>query len=191
MDLVLAIVIGLAFGFVLNRVGATNPENIINMLRLKDLRLMKTILFAVGLAATTLFVGMSAGFIDPGHLSVKSSYLGVVIGGAVLGIGFAISGYCPGTGLAAAATGRKDAWIFAAGGLLGALAFTLSYGFLKDSTTWFDKIAGGSVTLAQTGNEKYASLFPDVSGLAIGLGVGVALMVVAWILPRSILKGDA
>ena len=51
--------------------------------------------------AIALFIGMAAGFIDPGHLSVKSSYLGVVLGGAILGLGFGIAGYCPGTGLAA------------------------------------------------------------------------------------------
>lgn len=149
MTILLAISLGLFFGFALQRVGATNPENIINMLRLTDLHLMKTILFAIGVSSALLFGLMSLGIIDAGHLSVKSSYAGVIIGGALLGVGFAISGYCPGTGLAAMGTGRKDAIVFAGGGLIGALVYMLSFSSIKDS--WlFSSIAGGKVMLAES-----------------------------------------
>lgn len=47
-----------------------------------------------------------------GHLCVKSSYFGVIIGGVIMGIGFAVAGYCPGTGLTALADGRKHALFF-------------------------------------------------------------------------------
>ena len=47
IGVVLAIILGMFFGFALQRVGATNPQNIINMLRLKDLHLMKAIFFAI------------------------------------------------------------------------------------------------------------------------------------------------
>jgi uncharacterized membrane protein YedE/YeeE len=129
--IVLAIIIGAAFGFALDRVGATNPGYIISMLRLGNLHLMKTILLAIGVASVVLFTGLLSGLIDPGHLSVKTAYAGVVIGGALLGLGFAAAGYCPGTGLAAAATGRKDALFFTAGGLLGAAAYMVSYAWVK------------------------------------------------------------
>ena len=155
MELTFAIIFGLLFGFALNRAGATNPENIINMLRLNDLRLMKAIIFAIGLSAAALFSGLAIGFIDPAHISIKTAYIGVLIGGALLGIGFAIAGYCPGTGLAAFATGRKDALFFIIGGLCGAFIYTLSFGWLAENTSVFTDIAGGSVSLAQTGNDKY------------------------------------
>ena len=128
MTIVLAIILGIFFGFALQRVGATNPQNIINMLRIVDLHLMKAIFFAIGISSTLLFLFISVGLIDAGHLSVKSSYIGVVVGGAILGLGFAVAGYCPGTGLAALADGRKDAFFFVGGGLLGALIYTLVYG---------------------------------------------------------------
>jgi uncharacterized membrane protein YedE/YeeE len=73
---------------------------------------MKTILFAIGVSSLLLFIGLALGIFNAEHLSVKATYSGVVIGGALLGIGFAVAGYCPGTGLCAAATGRLDGWVF-------------------------------------------------------------------------------
>ncbi len=187
MELLLAIIIGTFFGFALNRVGATNPENIINMLRLNDLRLMKVILLAIGLSSILLFAGMYFGAIDASHISIKTAYCGVIAGGAILGIGFAISGYCPGTGLAAAATGRKDAIFFALGGLGGAFAFTLLYGWIKGNTHLFDKIAGGAVSIAQSGNDKYEALLPAINGSVVGIALGAIFVVIAVALPKKIL----
>jgi len=187
MELFLAVFLGVLFGFALNRVGATNPENIINMLRLTDLRLMKTILFAIGLSAVALFGGLATGVVDPSHVSIKTAYIGVVFGGALLGIGFALAGYCPGTGLAAAATGRKDALFFVLGGLVGAFIYTISFGWLSENTSLFEKIAGGAVSLAETGNDKYDALIA-MDGMVLGLALGAAFMVIAALLPLRILK---
>lgn len=184
MELFLAITLGGLFGFALNRAGATNPQNILNMLRLTDLRLMKAILFAIGLSSLVLFTCLHLGFIDAAHISIKSAYVGVIIGGALLGIGFAIAGYCPGTGLAALATGRKDALFFILGGLLGALAFTLVYGMVAD-TILFEKIAGGTVSLADTGNSKFPALL-SISGTVFGTLQGLAFMGLAALLPQRI-----
>lgn len=187
MELFLAIALGLLFGFALNRVGATNPENIINMLRLNDLRLMKAIVFAIGLSAVVLFGGLALGLIGPSHISIKSAYIGVIVGGGLLGIGFALAGYCPGTGLAAFATGRKDALFFTLGGLLGAFVYMLAYGWLAENTPLFNEIAGGSVSLADTSNEKYPALLASIPGTVIGIGFGAAMIAIAYALPLHIL----
>ncbi len=188
MELVLAIFLGLLFGFALNRVGATNPENIINMLRLNDLRLMKTILFAIGISSVLLFSGLAFGIIDPSHVSVKSAYVGVIVGGTILGLGFAIAGYCPGTGLTALSAGRKDALFFVLGGFLGAFIYMLSYEWLNTHTFLFNDIAGGATSLVETGNEKYQYILSGGLGKIIGLFIGAGFMVLAWILPRQILE---
>jgi hypothetical protein len=181
MAIVLAIVLGIFFGFALQRVGATNPQNIINMLRLKDLHLMKAIFFAIGISSTLLFLLMTVGVIDAGHLSVKGSYVGVIVGGALLGLGFAVAGYCPGTGLTALADGRKDALFFVVGGLLGALLYTVVYGSIKG--TWlFDQIAGGKVMLA-TGSDKFQALLPMIPGALLAAAIGGVFMLIAWKLP--------
>ena len=49
MEILLAVILGGAFGFVLHRIGATNPTRLIDMLRLSDLKLEKVILFSIGL----------------------------------------------------------------------------------------------------------------------------------------------
>lgn len=183
MSIFLAIVLGLLFGVALQRVGATNPQNIINMMRLTDLHLMKAILLAIGVASMGLLLGMSIGWIDPGHLSIKSSYVGVLIGGGLLGAGFAVSGFCPGTGLGAMAEGRRDALWFVLGGLLGALAYTLLFGTIAESFL-FNPIGGGKVTLAQT--PASSALVEGVPGLVVGGVLGAGFVIVAAVLPANL-----
>lgn len=177
-SLILAIVIGGAFGFVLDRIGATNPDYIIGMLRLSRLHLMKTILLGIGVASVLLFAGLLAGLVPAGHLSVKAAY----VGGGLLGAGFAIAGYCPGTGLAAAATGRKDGWFFVLGGLVGAGLYMASYSWVK-STGILADIAGGKSTLGAIAGTKYPALIAGIPGELAGVVVGVVLIVIACALP--------
>ncbi len=179
MTIVLAIILGILFGFALQRVGATNPQNIINMMRLTDLHLMKAIFFAIGISSTLLFLLMTLGVIDAGHLSVKSSYIGVIVGGAMLGLGFAVAGYCPGTGLTALADGRKDALVFVGGGLVGALIYTLVYGSIKGSWLF------NTVMLA-TGSDKFQALLPMIPGTLLAVVIGIIFMLIAWKLPDKI-----
>lgn len=180
--LILALVLGAAFGFVLDRIGATNPGYIIRMLNLSKLHLMKTILTGIGVASILMFGGLMLGLVDPGHLSVKTANTGVFIGGILLGIGFAVAGYCPGTGLTAAVTGRIDAMVFVVGGLFGAGAYMLTYSWVK-STGVLASIAGGKATLGTIAGTKYPALFAGVPGEWIGLVMGVAFILIAAVLP--------
>jgi len=184
MKIILAILIGGLFGFVLEKSGAANPEKIINMLRLKDFHLMKVILLAIGLASLTLFLLMAAGIMGNFHLSVKTSYIGVIVGGCILGVGWAMSGFCPGTGVVAAGAGRKDALFFILGGLVGSFLFTLIYGAIK-SGFLFEKIGGGSAVLAHTGVAKHVVLIDFLPGLVVAGGIAFVFMAAAWILPAS------
>ena len=121
----LGFLIGAIFGAALFLGGLADPDKIIGTLRLKDFHAMRTI-------AVFVLVGMlgtwgleQAGF---AHFSVKPAALvAVTIGGALLGIGFGLTGYCPGTGLACAAAGRIDALITVIGMFFGALVFILIY----------------------------------------------------------------
>lgn len=185
MTIILAILLGAAFGFTLDRIGATNPGYIIRMLNLSNLHLMKTILLGIGIASILMFTGLLLSIVDPGHLSVKTAYTGVFIGGLLLGVGFAGAGYCPGTGLTALATGRIDALFFAIGGLVGAAAYMLTYAWIAE-TALLDKIAGGEATLGPIAGTNYPALFGAIPGEWLGLAVSVLLVVIAWLLPARI-----
>tara|TARA_R110002012_G_scaffold215749_2_gene386807 strand:- start:477 stop:1067 length:591 start_codon:yes stop_codon:yes gene_type:complete len=190
-SIILAIFIGAAFGFALDRVGATNPNFIIRMLNLTNLHLMRAILLAIGVAAILTFGGLMTGVVSPEHLDVKDAYLGVFVGGVLLGLGFAVAGYCPGTGLAAAASGRYDAMIFVLGGLVGAFAYMLSYADVA-ATGLLEKIAGGKATLGTVAGTDYPALF-NIPGEVTGLIMGIAFIAVAWLLPARLAgrKSDA
>ncbi|MBA85493.1 MAG: hypothetical protein CML60_08325 [Rhodobacteraceae bacterium] len=184
MTILLAIVIGALFGFTLDRIGATNPGYIGKMLNLTNLHLMKTILLAIGTGSILMFGGQMLGLVDVGHMSVKSAYIGVFIGGLLLGTGWAMSGFCPGTGVCAAATGRKDGLAFIAGGLLGAAAYMVTYPAWKSSGL-LDAIAGGKVTLGTVPAAKYEGL-TALPGDILGIVLGLAFIVIAFVLPDSL-----
>ena len=172
MMIVLAILLGGFFGFALYKVGAANMDNLLSMLSLRNLTLMKIILFAIG-------------WFDPAHLSVKATHLGVVIGGLIFGLGFGGVGTCPGTCVAGAMTGGfKKAISAVLGGLVGAFLFSMSYGWLADKG-FFDVLNIGKLTLFHV-SDKYPSVFKmGYGGLAI---VGVIFITVAIILPIKRLK---
>ncbi|WP_170333053.1 YeeE/YedE thiosulfate transporter family protein [Ruegeria arenilitoris] len=181
----LALVIGAAFGAVLDRVGASNPTIINRMLNLTNINLAKSILLAIGTGSILMFGGQMLGLVDVGHMSVKTAYVGVFIGGLLLGAGWAVSGYCPGTGVVAAASGRKDALFFIAGGLLGAAAYMMTYPAWKASGL-LDKIAGGKVTLGTVPGSGYEglSLLP---GDIVGIVMGLAFIAIAFALPERLI----
>jgi len=183
MHLFYAIFLGLLFGFILQKVGAANPKRIIDMLRLKDFHLMKAILFGIGLSSLLLFVLMWVGVISSDHLSVKASYVGVPLGGALLGAGWALAGFCPGTGVVAAGAGRKDGWFFILGGLVGAFVFMLVYASIK-STPLYSSL-GGKMTLVETGVKKYAVLLPSAPPLIVAGGIALAFLAIAFFLPNK------
>src|SRR6056297_667740 len=180
-SIILALVIGAAFGFVLDRIGATSPNWIGRMLSLTNLHLMKTILLAIGVGSTLMYVGQMVGLVDVAHMDVKTAYVGVFIGGLMLGAGWAAAGYCPGTGVCAAATGRRDAWVFIAGGLLGAAAYMVTYPFWKGAGL----LEGEKLTLGTVPGSGYDGLLP-VSGDILGVVMGLLFIAIAFVLPDNL-----
>lgn len=141
---------------------------------------MKIILFAIGLSSVLLAIFSLVGWFNIGHLSVKSTNLGVIIGGLLFGIGFGTVGTCPGTCVAAAGSGgAKKAFGAVIGGLLGAWLFSVTYGFWKNIGL-FNILDFGKLTLFHI-SDKYASVFSlGYSGL---LMVGIVFIIVALLLP--------
>lgn len=183
MNILLAIILGVMFGFALQKNGVTNTKNIEGMLSLKDFRVMKIILTAIGLSSFLAFVGLSVGLIDVGHVSVKAMNLGVIVGGAIFGLGWGVANYCPGTAVTALGEGKKDAVYFVLGGLLGAFAFMLMYNWFND-LNMFSSMFGGKTTLIETGNEKYDSLI-EINPIVGSFIISAVFLAIAYFLPEK------
>ena len=94
-----------AFGAQLQLSGASSHTKIVHALRLKDLTIMKLILMAIGVWLMGVQLLDRFGL---ANMKVNERYLlGIIIAGAIFGVGFALSGYCPGTALAACAEGTR------------------------------------------------------------------------------------
>ncbi|MHB9112784.1 MAG: YeeE/YedE thiosulfate transporter family protein [Thermoleophilia bacterium] len=129
--IIFGLLTGIAFGAILQRVGASSYELIVNMLRLKDLTVMKFFFLAIGVGSLGMYVTESLGTV---HIGIAPLYLiGITVGGLIFGIGWAISGYCPGTSLVAMGEGKTDAAITVFGGLVGALTLALSWNWIESN----------------------------------------------------------
>jgi uncharacterized membrane protein YedE/YeeE len=145
MSLLYALLVGVAMGALIQRVGASSPALILRNLRLENLSIIK--FMATTIAVGTVGVYLLGALGVPMHLDIKPTYvLGVATGGVVFGVGFAVGGYCPGTCVVGAGEGRRDARWAILGGLAGALVFTLLYGALEGAV--MRPLNYGKITLA-------------------------------------------
>jgi uncharacterized membrane protein YedE/YeeE len=144
MTLLYALLVGIAMGALIQRVGASSPRMILASLRLENLSIIKFM-------ATTIAVGTVAvyllGLWMPMHFDIKPTYVvGVLVGGLIFGTGFAVGGYCPGTCVVGIGEGRRDAFAALLGGITGALVFTLVYTLIQG--TLIAPLDYGKITLA-------------------------------------------
>lgn len=130
------LLLGAAFGFVLERAGFGNPNKLTGQFRLTDWSVFKVMFTAIVFAAVGLMILEKTGLIDAGSLFVPPAFLGAAaLGGALVGAGFAIGGYCPGTSVVGLMSGRIDAAIFLIGLLLGTVVFAVIYPEIEVLTT--------------------------------------------------------
>ena len=120
----LGLVFGVAFGFLLQKGGVAKHHILMGMLLLEDFTVAKVMLSAIVVGMVGVLAMNSLGMVE---LHIKPTrYAANILGGLVFGIGFAILGYCPGTGAAALGQGNLDAiagvWGLMAGSYLFALA---------------------------------------------------------------------
>ena len=107
LQLTLGLLIGIGFGFLLQRGGVTRYEVIMGQLLLRDWTVAKVILTAVATWMIGVYAMRSAGLV---RLSIKPGSLKATVpGGLVFVIGFGLLGYCPGTMAGAAGQGSLDA----------------------------------------------------------------------------------
>lgn len=142
-QLLLGLVFGIAFGFLLQKGGVTKYHVLMGVLILEDFTVIKVMLSAivVGMIGVFALVGLGAA-----KLHVKPTrYAANIIGGLVFGVGFGLLGYCPGTGAGALGQGNFDAAAGILGLMLGSLVYAEASGLLgRTVLKWGDR---GKLTL--------------------------------------------
>jgi hypothetical protein len=124
----LAILAGAAFGFVLERAGFGSSRKLAAQFYLRDMTVLKVMFTAIVTAMLGLTVLRAVGLLDFDQVFVNPTFLGPqIVGGLIFGAGFAIGGYCPGTCVVAASTGKLDALAFLLGIGAGILVFAGLY----------------------------------------------------------------
>lgn len=177
MVLLLGLVTGVAFGYILYRAGVSRCGCIFDALNLLNLKAVKLMLTAVATGSLIVYPLAALGLVEVGG---KTLYvLGVLAGGAIFGAGFALAGYCPGTALASLGAGRKDAIPTIVGGLFGALAYSLVYEKIEP---WLiQPLNFGRHSLPQV-----LGVNPTVLGIVFaGLLIAVVYFVNRWELQRA------
>jgi uncharacterized protein len=128
VDPLSALVCGALFGYVLQRGGLGNGCRLTAQLRLRDWTVFNVMFTAILVAATGLYVLQLAGLVQLSSLYVPTTFLwATLLGGALIGVGMGVGGYCPGTSVVGAAAGRLDGIVFFVGLIIGVFAFAGIY----------------------------------------------------------------
>jgi uncharacterized membrane protein YedE/YeeE len=127
-QLVLGLLFGIIFGFLLQKGGVAKYHILLGVLLLEDFTVVKVMLTAIIVGTVGVFALHALGMVK---LHVKPTrYAANVIGGLIFGVGFALIGYCPGTGAAALGQGNLDAIAGVTGLMLGSYLFAEASGWL-------------------------------------------------------------
>ncbi|MBI5668902.1 MAG: YeeE/YedE family protein [Chloroflexi bacterium] len=129
---ILYLLIGIAFGAVLEVSGFGNSKLLAAQFYFKDLTVLKVMFTAIVVAMVLIFLTTALGILDFNLVWVNPTYLMPgIVGGLIMGVGFIVGGFCPGTSLVAAATFKLDGLFFALGAFFGIFLFGETVGFFE------------------------------------------------------------
>lgn len=115
-----AVLLGIGMGFFLERAGFGSAKKLAAQFFLYDMAVFKVMGTAVVTAMLGIFLLSATGYLDLSQVTFVGTFVWPqVIGGLILGVGFVVGGYCPGTSVVACATGKVDGMIFAGGLVVG------------------------------------------------------------------------
>jgi hypothetical protein len=131
-DFVIALLIGIAFGFVLEASGFSSSRNITGVFYGYNFVVLRVFFTAVVVAMIGLQYFDNFGWIDLNQIYVLPTYLSpMIVGAVIMGVGFILGGFCPGTSYTAIAIGKIDAMVFTGGLFLGVFLFSEFFPFFE------------------------------------------------------------
>jgi len=144
-DFVIATLLGIAFGFILEASGFSSSRNITGVFYGYNFVVLRVFFTAVIVAMVGLLYFDYFGWIDLAKIFILPTYLTpMIFGGVIMGLGFILGGFCPGTSFTAIAIGKIDALLFTIGLYLGIAGFTLIFPYIG---SFYDSGFIGNVTL--------------------------------------------
>ncbi len=153
LNLLYGLLIGIMFGFILERAGFGSSKHIAPVFFFKNLRVAQTMVSAIITASTWIIIAAYMGVLDFSQLFIPEVYIWpYLVGGAMFGVGMVMSGWCPGTAVVGFARGKIDAAVFLLGLLAGMYVYFDFYdkfadfaksGYLGRYT--IDKLVGGNI----------------------------------------------
>jgi hypothetical protein len=175
-DLILGLLTGIAFGFLLQKGRVAKYQTILAQLLLKDWSVFKIMTTAIVTGAIGVYFLVESGTADLDVWPFQPAAM--LLGASLFGIGLAVIGYCPGTGMAGAGEGSRDAMVGVLGMLTGAGILVVGFNALERVALAFGD--WGKLTVPQLLG---SSPWPVIGGL--GVLVAMALMFLASQQPRG------
>jgi uncharacterized protein len=173
-SLLVAFAIGIGFGFFLERAGFGSARKLVAQFYLTDLAVFKVMFTAIVTAMLGVTYLAWMGFLDLSLVYLVPTYWGAqVVGGLLLGVGFVIGGYCPGTSIAAVGTGRIDGLFYVLGIGAGTLTFAGLFPYLRGL---YVSGSAGAKTLPQALHLPYGLVVFAVVLMALGGFYGAGLL---------------
>ncbi|HEX7357209.1 MAG TPA: YeeE/YedE thiosulfate transporter family protein [Ignavibacteriaceae bacterium] len=166
VSLIIAFVIGIAFGIALEKGGFGRATILASQFYFTNMRVLKVMFTAIVTAMLGLYFLSVIGFVDLSLVYLtQTNLLPMAVGGLIAGLGFIIGGYCPGTSMVAVATGKLDAMVFVVGMIFGILVFGEMFPGIEN---FFNSGFMGTVTLPSFFNLSYGLVVFLVVLMAIG-----------------------
>ena len=163
--MIAAILIGIAFGWTLERAGLGSARKLAGQFYLTDLTVFKVMFTAIVVAMLGAFWLGRLGVIDLSRVYVPETFLAPqLVGGLMFGLGFVIAGLCPGTSCVAAATGRGDGAMVVLGMFAGVLATGLAFAPLE---SFYESTSRGALTLPQAMHVPYGAVVFAIVAMAL------------------------
>jgi hypothetical protein len=127
-DNLFAVLLGMGFGFALESSGFSSSRKIIGTFFGYDFVVVKVFFTAAIVASMGLLYLNYLGLVNYSLLYIQPTFVAsAIVGGIIMGIGFAMGGFCPGTSLCSAAVGRIDGLVFFGGMFIGVFLFSEAF----------------------------------------------------------------
>lgn len=157
LTLVLALPIGIGFGWALERAGFGNAKKLAGQFFLYDFTVFKVMFTAIVTALLGVFFLTRFGLLDASLLAIPETFLiPQLVGGLIFGVGFVVGGLCPGTSCVAAASGRLDGIAVVIGMFTGVVLFGVVSPGVQE---FYQSTPRGALTLDQLALSKSVWVF--------------------------------